>query len=119
MPVDSNTFNLLHDLRADIKLVKGNLEMEAARLGRVEARVCQAIRDASSAPSGPSPIVEITPDVAALFVRLEALAGELTDPHTPAWMPERADDIRRACELIRFGRAATGQPDAGKGVDRG
>jgi hypothetical protein len=69
------------------------------------------------APSTPSPI-EINPDVAALLERLEAFAEYLyreENPHT--FLPRKADDIRRAVELIRFGRRSTGQPDAGKRED--
>jgi len=68
------------------------------------------------APLAPAPI-EINPDVAALLVRLEEYAAQVMRPARDSFDPGHADDLRRAVELIRYGRRATGQPDAGQGED--
>jgi hypothetical protein len=72
---------------------------------------------ANPAPPSPSPI-EINPDVAALLDRLTDNARDFDDPKdVHSFNPQLADDLRRAVELIRFGRRATGQPDAGNRED--
>jgi hypothetical protein len=67
--------------------------------------------------AGHAPI-EINPDVAALLDRLEGMAKFFGNPmDADTFFPSHVDDVRRACELIRFGSRATGQPDAGNMED--
>jgi hypothetical protein len=94
-------------------------------VGALLAEICRGwiemLDHSASRPAPPSPI-EISPDVAALLDRLSRRADwhyveDGIDRRVRQFDPEHADDLRRAVELIRFGRRATGQPDAGNMED--
>jgi hypothetical protein len=116
----------MDDLRAVASATKRREDMmpvpegDSDAVGALIAEICRGwmemLDHSASRPSTPSPI-EINPDVAALLDRLETEARYRSNATSVAFDPQHADDLRKAVELIRFGRRATGQPDAGRGED--